>query len=92
MTITLTQRELLPPKDWALKLLRGSSVTNWRDEIEYARWVRSVACAGAMGNEAQLLTLEREMQELASGYVRRANADLSGASDASAPRIGSAKL
>ena len=73
MTITLTQRELLPPKDWALKLLRGSSVTNWRDEIEYARWVRSVACAGAMGNEAQLLTLEREMQELASGYVRRAN-------------------
>ena len=73
MKIELRQRELLPPKDWALKLLRGSSVTNWRDEIEYARWVRSVACAGAMGNEAQLLTLEREMQELASGYVRRAN-------------------
>lgn len=73
MTITLTQRELLPPKDWALKLLRGSSVTNWRDEIEYARWVRSVACAGAMGIEAHLVELEREMQELASGYVRRAN-------------------
>lgn len=51
----------LEPKDWALQLLRWSSVTDWPDPIGYARWVRSVAMAGAMGNEDYLSQLEQEM-------------------------------
>jgi hypothetical protein len=64
----------LPPKDWALAILRRSSVTDWPDPIEYARWVRSVAMAGAEGKESYLDSLEREWQDHARGYARRANA------------------
>lgn len=81
MKIKLTRRELLPPKDWALSILRWASVTDWPDPIEYARWVRSVAMAGAMGKESHLVALEREMQEHARGYVRRANTEVSDGAD-----------
>ncbi len=50
-------------KDWALSLLRRSSVTDWPDKIEYARWVRSVACAAAEGKERWLEELEQEFCE-----------------------------
>ncbi len=79
--IKLPRREPLPPKDWALSILRRSSVTDWPDPIEYARWVRSVAMAGAEGKESYLDSLEREWQDHARSYVRRANAKLRGAGE-----------
>lgn len=58
-------------KDWALSLLRRSSVTNWADPIEYARWVRSVACAAADGKERWLEELELEFCERQRASERR---------------------
>jgi hypothetical protein len=62
------------PQEWALSLLRWSSVTDWPDPIGYAQWVRNVAMAGAMGKEDYLSQLEHEMKHNARGYARRANA------------------
>jgi hypothetical protein len=77
------ERDPLPPKDaikhvgldysmnWALSLLRFSSVTDWPDPIDYACWVRNVAAAGAMGEDWRLFELEKQMQEQARNYPHR---------------------
>lgn len=54
--------------NWALSLLRCSSVTDWPDPIDYACWVRNVAAAGAMGEDWRLRKLEKQAQEQARNY------------------------
>jgi hypothetical protein len=47
-------------KDQALAILRRSSVSDFPDDCEYARWVRCVASAAADGNDKWLERLEDE--------------------------------
>lgn len=58
--VRIAKQEHLDVKDWALAILRRSSVTDFPDKCEYARWVRSVACAAAEGKEKWLEQLENE--------------------------------
>lgn len=57
------------PAEWALRIIRFSSLTDFESSVEWGQWCRSVAAAALVGDEEMLERLERQMAKQENAEV-----------------------
>lgn len=57
------------PAEWALRIIRFSSLADFESAVEWGQWCRSVAAAALVEDEEMLERLEREMAKQENGAL-----------------------